>query len=80
MKLNLTIVTVISLTGVLTACDSKSALDNKILTIESAISPTLVIRGENLPAVSIEERMKQLDVPALSVAVINGGELEWAIR
>lgn len=78
MNLGTTMIAGVALATALTACDSSPAPNDKIATIESAISPTLVVIGENLPAVSLEERMKQLNVPGVSIAVINDGTLEWA--
>ncbi|WP_157960436.1 serine hydrolase [Marinimicrobium alkaliphilum] len=68
----------ILLVTVISACDSKPAHENRIEAIEAAISPLLVVRGEAVPAVSLEDRMKQLNVPAVSIAVIRDGEVEWA--
>ena len=78
MKLSSLLATVIALASTLTACDKGPLLSDRIATIEKNISPLLIVRGENLPAVSIEERMRHLNVPGVSVAVINDGKLEWA--
>jgi CubicO group peptidase (beta-lactamase class C family) len=72
------IVAVVFLALTLGACDSGQTLDDRVAAIESAISSTIIIRGETPPAVSLEERMSRLNVPGLSVAVISDGEIEWA--
>jgi CubicO group peptidase (beta-lactamase class C family) len=54
------------------------SVDQHIANIENAVLPTLVIRGEPIPTTTLTERMEQLNVPGVSVAVINDGEIEWA--
>lgn len=51
--------------------------EQRISAIEHDVIPALVIRGENVPVVTLAERMAQLKVPAVSVAVFNGGRIEW---
>jgi CubicO group peptidase (beta-lactamase class C family) len=46
--------------------------------MERSVSPLLVIRGEHLPPVSLAERMAQLNVTAVSIAVIRDRKLAWA--
>ena len=46
--------------------------------IEHRLTPAVLIRGEATPVFSLEERMAFLKVPAVSIAVINNGEIEWA--
>jgi CubicO group peptidase (beta-lactamase class C family) len=50
----------------------------EISRIERGLLPPIVIRGRPLPLSSIEERMRQLRVPGVSVAVIRGGSIAWA--
>ncbi len=68
----------LALLVVATACRSGVAVDEHIANIENAVLPRLVIRGEPIPTTTLTERMEQLNVPGVSVAVINGGEIEWA--
>lgn len=46
--------------------------------IEQALVPMLAIKGEPVATHTLAERMAHHNVPAVSVAVINGGEIEWA--
>lgn len=46
--------------------------------IESALLPTFVIRGEPQPRRSLTTRMAELGVPGVSVAVLIDGEIRWA--
>ena len=46
--------------------------------IESALLPTFVIRGEPTPHRSLADRMDELGVPGVSVAVLADGEIGWA--
>lgn len=60
------------------ACSSGGSVDERIANIEKALIPALVIRGEPVSTATLSERMEQLSVPGVSVAVINDGEIEWA--
>lgn len=46
--------------------------------IESALLPTFTVRGEPAPRPTLPERMEELGVPGVSVAVLAGGEIAWA--
>ena len=46
--------------------------------IESALLPTFIIRGEPQPRRSLTTRMAELGVPGVSVAVLIDGEIGWA--
>ncbi|MDE0100841.1 MAG: serine hydrolase [Bryobacterales bacterium] len=52
--------------------------DGPATQVESALLPTFVIRGEPTPRTSLADRMKELGVPGVSVAVLVDGEIEWA--
>jgi CubicO group peptidase (beta-lactamase class C family) len=45
--------------------------------VERRLMPTILIQGEPVPAYGLEDRMAFFHVPAVSVAVMNGGEIEW---
>ncbi|UCF20251.1 MAG: serine hydrolase [Gemmatimonadota bacterium] len=49
-----------------------------ILAVENALQPTVVISGEPVETATLAERMERHKVPAVSIAVINGGAIEWA--
>jgi CubicO group peptidase (beta-lactamase class C family) len=49
----------------------------RIAAVEKSVLPTLVIKGEATPATTLAERMAQLHVNGISVAVFNGGAIEW---
>jgi CubicO group peptidase (beta-lactamase class C family) len=51
--------------------------EQRISAIEHEMIPILVIKGENVPVATLAERMEQLKVPAVSVAVFNNGQFEW---
>jgi CubicO group peptidase (beta-lactamase class C family) len=59
------------------AADSTN-VEEHIVRIEAGLPPTFTIRGELPARVSIQERMRQLGVPGVSVAVVNDGRIEWA--
>jgi CubicO group peptidase (beta-lactamase class C family) len=50
----------------------------RVARVEQRLMPRVVIRGEPVAATPLADRMTRLRVPAVSVAVINGGKIEWA--
>jgi CubicO group peptidase (beta-lactamase class C family) len=46
--------------------------------MERSVTPLVVIHGEQHPAVSLAERMAQLKVNAVSIAVVRDRQLDWA--
>ncbi len=57
--------------------DLPSAAD-WISDVEGALLSAVVLEGEDLSGWTLAERMQYYDVPAVSVAVIEGGEIVWA--
>ena len=53
-------------------------LSERIARIENGLEPNLQIKGEKIPNYSIEERLRELGIPGVSIAVVNEGQLEWA--
>lgn len=69
----------IALTGLLllTSATAWAATDEEhIRNLERSIAPSAV--AANLPPLSLAERMKQLNVPGVSVAFIHDGKIAWA--
>jgi len=65
----------------LVACQAEQAgqdVESHIAAIENRLVPRLVIRGEPLETATLAERMEEVGVPGVSIAVINGGAIEWA--
>lgn len=50
----------------------------RIARIENGIQPVLQIEGEEVPTYTIEDRLKELGIPGISIAVVHNGKLEWA--
>lgn len=57
---------------------SQEAIEGRIARIEAAILPAFTIQGEAPATATLAARMAELGVPGVSVAVISGGEIEWA--
>ena len=75
--------TVIFLLLVLIGCSSESEKENQLLSeritrIENGLQPNFQIRGDSIPNYTIEERLKELGIPGLSIAVLHKGQIEWA--
>ncbi len=82
MKILTTILILIILVG----CSPESPKDQELLSerisrIEYGLQPNLQIHGDNIdsiPNYNIEDRMKELGIPGVNIAVINNGKIEWA--
>lgn len=46
--------------------------------IEAGLLPPVIVGGEARPTHTIQERMQQLHVPGVSIAVIHNGAIDWA--
>ncbi len=71
------------LLSILIACapeppSETQALEARIARIENGLQPILQIQGDSIPRYNIEERLKELGIPGVSIAVINEGKIEWA--
>lgn len=55
-----------------------TTLQARIRRVESGVVPPVAVAGERHPGVPLRERMQQANTPAVSIAVINNGRIEWA--
>ena len=63
--------------GVLTA-QATVEVEQRIRHIQDAILPVVVTKGEPLVSTKLADRMAELHVLGVSIAVIHNGEIEWA--
>jgi len=82
-RLNIRITFLLVTPLILTYCTpsseiDKEALDKRINRIENGLQPDLQISGDSIPNYNIEERLRELGIPGVSIAVLNNGEIEWA--
>lgn len=57
---------------------AEDALSDRIAKVENGLRPPFAIKGRPAPTAGIAQRMADLSVPGVSVAVINHGKIEWA--
>jgi CubicO group peptidase (beta-lactamase class C family) len=57
---------------------SNSELEARITRIENGLMSNLQIEGEEVPTFNINDRLKELGIPGLSIAVVSNGKIEWA--
>lgn len=57
---------------------NEGTVEARIERITSNLLPPVLVQGEEPPRVKLTDRMRELNVPGLSVAVINDGKIEWA--
>jgi CubicO group peptidase (beta-lactamase class C family) len=56
----------------------QAAIEQRIARIESDLLPNVLVKGEARQPVKLADQMRDLHVPAVSIAVINDGRIEWA--
>ncbi len=57
---------------------SRVDISARIARVESGLLPPVLIQGEPTPVMTLAERMSHYNIPGVSIAVINNGEIEWA--
>jgi CubicO group peptidase (beta-lactamase class C family) len=57
---------------------AQSAVDERIHRIENGLVPPVVLKGQPIPTSKLEDRMRELNTPGVSVAVFANGRIEWA--
>lgn len=72
------LITLLSLFIVLLSTAQESKLKDRIKRIENGLMPALQIKGEPIPTFNINERLKQLGIPGVSIAFVHNGKVEWA--
>ena len=58
--------------------ENQELLSDRITRIENGLQPNFQIQGDSIPNYNIEERMKELGIAGVSIAMINRGQIEWA--
>jgi CubicO group peptidase (beta-lactamase class C family) len=53
-------------------------ISERIARVESGLLPPVLIQGGPPAAMTLAERMSHYNIPGVSIAVINNGEIEWA--
>lgn len=61
-----------------TSSADHDAHEERILRVENGLLTTTVLAGEGGGGLTITERMRFYNVPGVSVAVVDGGEIAWA--
>jgi len=60
------------------ASGNDQAVEAKIQRIQNGLLPPVMIEGETSQTTKLAERMTQIRVPGVSIAVIHDGKIEWA--
>ncbi|PKF75969.1 serine hydrolase domain-containing protein [Chryseobacterium sp. PMSZPI] len=63
--------------GLLSAQELSDEVKHKIGKVENSLSPSVISGSKEVPAFNILERMKELHVKGVSIAVINNYAIEW---
>jgi CubicO group peptidase (beta-lactamase class C family) len=71
------VIAILSTINVLTA-QASVEVEQRIRHIQDALLPAVLIKGEQPVSTKLADRMAELHVPGVSIAVIHNGEIEWA--
>ena len=58
--------------------NNQEAIERRIINIESNITQVYSVKGKPIQKTALANRMNELKVPGVSIAVFSNGELEWA--
>jgi len=74
------LITLISFIAILSSCNQneKDKDTDLIDKIENNLLPAMIIEGDSLKTYNINERMEHYNIPGVSIAFINDGEVKWA--
>lgn len=56
---------------------AQNPTDDRIRRIEAGLLPPVVLKGQPLRTSKLEDRMRELKIPGVSVAVFDKGKIEW---
>ncbi|MYN08669.1 serine hydrolase domain-containing protein [Pseudoduganella aquatica] len=70
--------TAIALLSALPAYAADAGLEQRIASIEQGLLPAITLEGAAPAKRKLADEMARLGVPGVSIAVIHGGEVEWA--
>lgn len=56
---------------------AQNSADDRIRRIEAGLLPPIVLKGQPLRTSRLEDRMRELKIPGVSVAVFDKGEMAW---
>jgi CubicO group peptidase (beta-lactamase class C family) len=70
--------TVVMMLAGAAAMAAQSPNDQRIRRVEAGLLPPVILKGQPLRPSKLEERMRELKIPGVSVAVFEKGRIEWA--
>lgn len=73
-----TVATLTLLVATAAAPAAQAPADARIRRIEAGLLPPVILKGQPLRTAKLEERMRELQIPGVSVAVFDKGRIEWA--
>src|SRR5688500_10740391 len=68
----------LALVGAAPAVAQDTTLAARIRRVESGLSTPVIVAGRTDQGAPLAQRMRALNTPAVSIAVINNGRIEWA--
>lgn len=57
---------------------AQNPADERIRRIENGLLPPVIVKGQPIRSLKLEDRMRELNVPGVSIAVFENGRIEWA--
>lgn len=57
---------------------NQEEIEERIVKVENGLLPAIAIQGLPVSTTRLDQQMEHYGVPAVSIAVINNGQIEWA--
>lgn len=73
-----TVTTLTLVVAAAAAIAAQSPADVRIRRIEAGLLPPVILKGQPLRTSKLEEKMRELKIPGVSVAVFDKGRIEWS--
>ena len=58
---------------------AQGSTDERIRRVENGLLPPVVIKGQPIQTMKLEDRMRELKIPGVSVAVFENGRIAWTL-
>ena len=73
----LTSLVAVAATSLMLAAQTDPAVQQAIARVETALVPPVIVKNQPLVTKTVAERMRELKVPGVSIAVFRDGRVEW---
>ena len=73
-----TTIALVTMVAAVATTVAQNSADERIRRIENGLIPPVVLKGQPIPTSKLEDRMRELKIPGVSIAVFENGRIECA--